>query len=150
MVTHFQKRRLIFVTVNIIKHLFLVSDEVHKQLLLSNPKVLIGIPESVPILKEAMRLSNRNVPIITCNAKNNLPADTVSFEELINDDNINKDVLKQVNKGFEDVILLPYSSGTTGLPKGVELTTKNIISNCVQQDTKEIRHYDDTTSEYKL
>ncbi|KAL0879035.1 hypothetical protein ABMA27_004002 [Loxostege sticticalis] len=125
------------------------AHEVHKQLLLSNPKVLIGIPESVPILKEAMRLSNRNVPIITCNANNGLPADTVSFEELINDDNINKDVLKQVNKGFEDVILLPYSSGTTGLPKGVELTTKNIISNCVQQDTKEIRHYDDTTSSHQ-
>ena len=28
-----------------------------------------------------------------------------------------------------DVAFLPYSSGTTGLPKGVELTHRNIVSN---------------------
>ncbi|XP_063828420.1 uncharacterized protein LOC135077808 [Ostrinia nubilalis] len=125
------------------------AHEVHRQLLLSNPKILIGVPESVPILKEALKLAKKTIPIITCNAKNNLPFDTISFEELINDDSVNKEVLKQVRKNFEDVILLPYSSGTTGLPKGVELTTKNIVSNCIQQDMKEIRHYDDTTSSHQ-
>jgi acyl-CoA synthetase (AMP-forming)/AMP-acid ligase II len=32
----------------------------------------------------------------------------------------------------EDVVLLPYSSGTTGLPKGVMLTHYNIVANCYQ------------------
>ena len=32
----------------------------------------------------------------------------------------------------EDVATLPYSSGTTGLPKGVMLTHKNIVSNIFQ------------------
>jgi acyl-CoA synthetase (AMP-forming)/AMP-acid ligase II len=32
----------------------------------------------------------------------------------------------------EDVVVLPYSSGTTGLPKGVMLTHHNIVSNIVQ------------------
>ena len=31
-----------------------------------------------------------------------------------------------------DVALLPYSSGTTGLPKGVMLTHANLVSNMVQ------------------
>ncbi|XP_077991028.1 uncharacterized protein LOC144445363 [Glandiceps talaboti] len=35
----------------------------------------------------------------------------------------------------EDVVFLPYSSGTTGLPKGVMLTHHNIISN-IEQQTK--------------
>ena len=32
----------------------------------------------------------------------------------------------------EDLVVLPYSSGTTGLPKGVMLTHHNIVSNMVQ------------------
>ncbi|KAL8481549.1 hypothetical protein ACS0TY_027889 [Phlomoides rotata] len=33
----------------------------------------------------------------------------------------------------EDVVALPYSSGTTGLPKGVMLTHKGLITNVAQQ-----------------
>jgi len=33
---------------------------------------------------------------------------------------------------WEEVIALPYSSGTTGLPKGVMLTHKNLVSNASQ------------------
>lgn len=32
----------------------------------------------------------------------------------------------------DDVCVMPYSSGTTGLPKGVELTHRNIVSNVYQ------------------
>ena len=32
----------------------------------------------------------------------------------------------------DDVFVLPYSSGTSGLPKGVQLTHKNIVSNLLQ------------------
>jgi acyl-CoA synthetase (AMP-forming)/AMP-acid ligase II len=37
----------------------------------------------------------------------------------------------------EDVIVLPYSSGTTGLPKGVMLTHRNLIANLMQIDALE-------------
>jgi acyl-CoA synthetase (AMP-forming)/AMP-acid ligase II len=38
-----------------------------------------------------------------------------------------------------DVAVLPYSSGTTGLPKGVMLTHRNLVANLVQIDAVERR-----------
>ncbi len=33
---------------------------------------------------------------------------------------------------LDDTVVLPYSSGTTGLSKGVMLTHRNLVSNIVQ------------------
>ena len=33
-----------------------------------------------------------------------------------------------------DVAMLPYSSGTTGLPKGVRLTHRNLVANVLQSE----------------
>jgi acyl-CoA synthetase (AMP-forming)/AMP-acid ligase II len=39
----------------------------------------------------------------------------------------------QIEPG-EDVVMMPYSSGTTGLPKGVMLTHRNLVANLLQAD----------------
>jgi acyl-CoA synthetase (AMP-forming)/AMP-acid ligase II len=44
----------------------------------------------------------------------------------------------------EDVVVLPYSSGTTGLPKGVMLTHENLIANTLQVQACNLIREDDT------
>jgi len=44
----------------------------------------------------------------------------------------------------EDLVALPYSSGTTGLPKGVMLTHHNLIANMRQMDGLDYFHHHDT------
>ncbi|RDD39450.1 4-coumarate--CoA ligase 1 [Trichoplax sp. H2] len=57
-----------------------------------------------------------------------------SFQELLADDG---SYLKEVKFDVrEDVAVLPFSSGTTGLPKGVMLTHHNIVSNVSQATIK--------------
>lgn len=49
---------------------------------------------------------------------------------------------------MDDLAFMPYSSGTTGLPKGVLLTNRNITANLLQISDESIRLALDTTSWY--
>lgn len=45
----------------------------------------------------------------------------------------------------DSIAFMPYSSGTTGLPKGVELTHYNIVANISQNSHPQITLCDETT-----
>ena len=59
-----------------------------------------------------------------------LPASMLSFGQLVQTHPPTEPTGLEL--GWEDVIALPYSSGTTGLPKGVMLSQKNLVCNAYQ------------------
>lgn len=63
-----------------------------------------------------------------------LPQGVIDFSEIIN---VTLDIPDLDPPNPDDIAILPYSSGTTGLPKGVELTHRNIVSNLCQISTPE-------------
>ena len=54
-----------------------------------------------------------------------------SFSDILKDDGTAFPANVKLNPK-EDVVVMPYSSGTTGLPKGVMLTHYNVVSNLLQ------------------
>lgn len=49
----------------------------------------------------------------------------------------------------ETTAFLPYSSGTTGLPKGVELSHRNIVANVLQSTVNELSVFKETQGTFK-
>jgi len=103
------------------------ADEVRFQLVDANATMIITVPTFCDTATEAMADSPANEIVV-------IGED--SFEALYGEPG--EQVAVDVH---ENVVVLPYSSGTTGLPKGVMLTHHNLVANLVQSDS--MLKYDD-------
>lgn len=54
------------------------------------------------------------------------------------------------NLNADDVCLIPYSSGTTGMPKGVMLTHKNLVSNLKQVQVPKMMKYEGEKGKFNV
>jgi long-subunit acyl-CoA synthetase (AMP-forming) len=115
-----------------------VSEEVVRQLLDSGTKCVVTTPESYPMVSKAVSesefVTHSKIPIIVTPGltSTGLPPGAINFQEMTSKQ-IDTSNLYGVNgPSPDDVAVLPYSSGTTGLPKGVRLSHRNLITNCLQ------------------
>ncbi|XP_063634769.1 uncharacterized protein LOC134805364 [Cydia splendana] len=125
------------------------AHEVQRQLLLSDAKIIVTLPETVEIVKNALKMANKlKLPIIVVKTNEPTPEGTIVFNEL-SEVNVDLSCLKEVRRTAKDVCFLPYSSGTTGVPKGVELTNENLVANMEQINNPVIRTHNDTTASHQ-
>lgn len=102
------------------------SDEVATQLTDAGARFLLTVPPFLPTAREAVERAGGGAQVIVLG---DAPAGTVPFAELL----AHGDRPPAVTiDPATDVALLPYSSGTTGLPKGVMLTHRALVANVVQ------------------
>ena len=95
-------------------NIFLKEQEIINIIKDSNPKILII---SAQFIEKFPNLATLGLPIIS----------QVSNKE----ENYNIDI-EIVDRDIQEVAAILYTSGTTGNPKGVMLTSKNIIVNAIQ------------------
>lgn len=100
------------------------ADEIANQLNDCKAKYLLTIPQFVEKAQAAMAKTSIEEIFVFGEADGATP-----FASLLQSDGQLPEV--QINPA-EDLLVLPYSSGTTGLPKGVMLTHRNLTANILQ------------------
>lgn len=103
------------------------AHELKRQFEIIDCKCIITSKISYNNIKEALNQLQKNIPIILVD-NDDLPDGTIKFAELAEDFTIDVDCLKSVQRSPKDVAILPFSSGTTGFPKAVELTHESVVS----------------------
>ncbi|PSN32296.1 putative 4-coumarate--CoA ligase 3 [Blattella germanica] len=114
------------------------ADEIFKQLINSGAIGVVTIPEIHETVQKAVKTLEaqikRHIPIFHSPGlgESSSPEGIIKFEDMTSS---NIDVSTLItNKEWrsDDVAVMPYSSGTTGLPKGVKLSHLNLVMNCTQ------------------
>ncbi|VAI59697.1 unnamed protein product [Triticum turgidum subsp. durum] len=116
---------------------FCTPQEIHKQFVASGAKVIVTQSAYVDKLRHESfrRISTSGgedtLTVITVDDEATTPEGCLPFWGIVG--SADEGSVPEVSISPDDAVALPYSSGTTGLPKGVVLTHGGLVSSVAQQ-----------------
>lgn len=106
------------------------ADELAYQFNNSNTKIITTIPAILPTVQEAAAKSKvEKIIVLDASDRNSSSGNLLSYTSILTDSG---PILEPIQTAPDDVVVLPYSSGTTGLSKGVMLTNQSVSANVLQ------------------
>ncbi|KIV78442.1 hypothetical protein PV11_10162 [Exophiala sideris] len=121
------------------------TSELASQLRSSRSKGMATHVACLEVAKEAALLAGMSTDRIILVGDHDPKGLVKHYSSLLNDSTA---VTKTAVNPKEDVAFLVYSSGTTGLPKGVMLTHRNIVANILQVTAMDLGEVDWRTDRY--
>ena len=103
------------------------ATELTRQLEMSNSQMIVTTSNLISVATQAVKNTKRKILIIVLDTK---IANTVFYQDVLHhEDGLSHLGQDEINFSKDDVVVLPYSSGTTGLPKGTILSSKLKVVN---------------------
>jgi len=126
--------------VNFLTHRFFCAEEIKRQFMSAGVRASVTIPQLLPVMTQVGPTLPDYKGTIVVGEEGPRPADgtVLSFQRLLSE-SLPADFPK-ASPG--DVAILPYSSGTTGLPKGVKLSHRNLVANLQQMEHPDMKLYE--------
>lgn len=112
-------------------------EEICRQFENADVKLVITLPVLLPVAQIYKSKAKKYRGTVSIGGQHNVQDNVFGFQQLLMDNHESE--LPEINP--EDTAILPYSSGTTGMPKGVELTHNNLVANLVQGTHPEFAKY---------
>eukprot|EP00026_Physarum_polycephalum_P004972 Phypoly_transcript_04998.p1 GENE.Phypoly_transcript_04998~~Phypoly_transcript_04998.p1 ORF type:complete len:440 (+),score=65.65 Phypoly_transcript_04998:698-2017(+) len=113
----------------------MIPEEMKYQIKDSGAIYFVTIPQLMDKVKEAVNMVGNQIKEVIVIGE---ASGATSFSSLIHNDG---QYPKEKFDPITTVAIIPYSSGTTGLPKGVELTHYNVVANLMQLMTMQVGIY---------
>ncbi|XP_011157991.1 probable 4-coumarate--CoA ligase 3 [Solenopsis invicta] len=125
------------------------SEEMRRQFLKVSAKAVItSTAIASAVLATTRSCLPRETPFIVIDDKSgSMPEGSIPFDDLITRGKSLSPVNPNIN--CDDLAVLPFSSGTTGLPKGVMLTHRNLVSNIMMVHSSFGDTFRPTTNTYQ-
>ena len=97
-------------------------------------KCVVTIDAFIPLMEQVKKSSGVLNSLIAISSDKNVPEGAHCFFQMVQAGDASSVEFLSGNKidVTQETCLIPYSSGTTGPPKGVELTHSNIATNLIQ------------------
>lgn len=112
--------------------------EISHQVSTTEPKVIVTNPECYEAVVKGLALAKSTAKIVVVDKPGaKIPEGVNRYLEIAEKGEADYKFLDTIEVNLENTAFIPFSSGTTGLPKGVDITYKNLLAAIEIMQTKE-------------